>query len=85
VSSVKLVENKPYVRVTLRKNGEIIVEAFQAVELNKKRHNVKAVVRSRIESAPSLKTLIDSAVQLLDKKINFIREAEENRLNLIVE
>jgi len=85
VITMKLLENKPYVRVKLLRNGEIVVEAFQNVELNNKRYNIKTIVRSRVEAAPSLKTLIDSAITLLNKKISFIREAEENHINLMIE
>ena len=82
---MKLLENKPYVRVRLLRNGEIVVEAFQNVELNNKRYNIKTIVRSRVEVAPDLKTLISSAKDLLEKKIRFIKEAEENRINLVIE
>ena len=83
--TMKLLENKPYIRVRLLKNGEVVVEAFQNIELNNKRYNVKTIVRSRVEVAPSIKSLIDSAITLLNKKISFIREAEENRINLVIE
>ena len=82
---MKLLENKPYIRIKLLRNGEVVVEAFQNIEFNNKRYNVKTIVRSRVEVAPSIKSLIDSAVTLLNKKISFIREAEENRINLVIE
>jgi len=82
---MKLLENKPYIRIKLLRNGEVVVEAFQNIELNNKRYNVKTIVRSRVEVAPSIKSLIDSAITLLNKKISFIREAEENRINLVIE
>jgi len=85
VITMKLLENKPYIRVKLLRNGEVVVEAFQNVELNNKRYNIKTIVRSRVEVAPSIKSLIDSAITLLNKKINFIREAEENHINLVIE
>ena len=82
---MKLLENKPYIRVILKRNGEVVVEAFQNVELNNKRYNIKTIVRSRVEVAPDLKTLISSAKDLLEKKIRFIKEAEENHINLVIE
>jgi len=85
VITMKLLENKPYIRVKLLRNGEVVVEAFQNVELNNKRYNIKTIVRSRVEVAPDLKTLISSAKDLLEKKIRFIKEAEENHINLVIE
>jgi hypothetical protein len=61
---MRVLEEKPYVKIMLKRNGEIIVEAFKNIEVAGKRYNVKSVVRSRVEVAPSLRMLVDSAINL---------------------